>query len=302
MKIFVSGHRGLLGSACVRHFKKNHEVVVFEGDITDLSLFYCWMRQHKPEAIINCAAKVGGVKANRDRPVDFLLGNLLIQNSVIKAAFDFECEKLVFIATSCLYPKFALIPVEEESLLTGKFEPDVQAYAIAKLAGHELCNAYRSQFGKNFTTVAPCNLYGIGDNYGPSAHVIPGLMNRVLECSKSHKPLSVWGDGNQVREFLFADDCAEAIEFVLNKWNSPDLINIGSGLGTSIKILVDLILGVSGIDLDVVYDKTKPIGIYHKTFSVKKIQKLGWGPIHSLEEGLKKTWADFVNNKNPRFT
>jgi len=298
----VTGHRGLLGSACVRHFSKEHKVVTYNGDLTYAPMFYEFMRSARPEAIIHCAAKVGGVKSNRDRPVDFLLANTKMQNVVMQAAHEFYIEKLVFIATSCLYPKNALLPVSEESLLTGPFEPDVQAYAVAKLAGYELCKAYNRQFSRNFMTVAPCNLYGINDNYGPSAHVIPALINKVYEANKTKSPVVVWGDGSAIREFLFADDCADAIDHVFKFWNKPDIINIGSGCGTNIRTLIETIKKVSGLNVEVKWDSSQPTGIYRKTFNTNKIQSLGWGPLHNLEEGLKKTWDDFIHTTNPRFS
>jgi GDP-L-fucose synthase len=240
------------------------------------------------------------VKSNREYPDDFLRVNLEIQRNVFNACVDFDVKRLVFVGTSCLYPKHAPLPVVEESLLTGPFEPDVEAYAVAKLAGYEFCKAQYDQHGRNYSTVAPCNLYGLGDNYGPSAHVIPALIARVHDCLQTGSPLVVWGDGSAIREFLFADDAADAIGYVLEGWNKPDIVNIGSSIGTSIQTLVKTILRVSGADLEVVWDTSKPVGIERKTFSTRKIQKLGWGPLVSLEVGLKKTWEDYINCKNVR--
>ncbi len=300
-KLLISGHRGLLGSACVRRFQDKYQVLTFEGDLTDLSLLRCWWTTNRPDYVIHCAAKVGGIKANRDFPVDFLVDNLKIQSAVIHACFDFDVEKLVFVGTSCLYPKNCPLPVTEESLLTGPFEPDVASYAAAKLAGYEMCRAYAHQYGKNFMTVAPCNLYGQGDNYGPSAHVIPALIKRVFECAKTKAPVVVWGDGSQVREFLYADDAADAISFVLEGWNKPDIINIGSGIGTSIRSLVETILLVSGVKVDVVWDRHAPTGIQNKTFKPDKLRHLGWGPEHDLKSGLAKTIMDYASTTKHRF-
>ncbi len=301
MKILVTGHRGLLGSACVRVLSKNNDIVTYNGDLMERLAVCHLMHDSSPDAIIHCAAKVGGVKANRDQPVDFLLDNLVIQNNVISAAHDFGVNRLVFVGTSCLYPKNAPLPVTEESLLGGPFEPDVSAYATAKLAGYALCKAYSQQYGRNYGTCAPCNLYGINDSYGPAAHVIPALMRKVRKCGQEGGPLVIWGDGSAIREFLFADDCAEAIEFILNGWNSPEIINIGSGIGTNMRSLVASIIKVSGVEVEeVVWDRAEPTGIQHKTFRPDKLRHLGWGPTHTLEEGLSKTWEDFMNNQNLR--
>ncbi len=250
--------------------------------------------------MIHCAAKVGGIKANRDFPVDFLVENLDIQNNVFKAAVEFEVEKLIFIGTSCLYPRNATLPVTEESLMTGPFEEDVASYATAKLAGYAMCKAYSKQYGRNFTTLAPCNLYGLGDNYGPSSHVIPSLIRKVHESSKSRAPVVVYGDGTAIREFLYADDAADAIHFVLNGWNKPDLINVGSGIGTNIRSLVAAIIEASGANVEVVWDRYAPTGIQNKTFNISKIHHLGWGAKHSLQEGLAKTWQDYISSPHHR--
>jgi GDP-L-fucose synthase len=294
--ILITGHKGLLGSACVRRFKKNHTILTFHGDLTDRESLVDWMDKNRPDHIIHCAARVGGIKANRDNPVEFLYDNVVMELNIFLVAEAFDVKKVVFIGSSCMYPRHAPLPVKEEYLFTGPFEPDVEAYAVAKVVGYELCQAYHHQLGKNYMTVAPCNLYGIGDNYGPTAHVIPSLLSKVKQCRDHHTKLNVWGDGTAIREFLYADDCAEAIEVVLERWNKPDLINIGSSIGTNIRTLVETILRVTEIDLEVVYDKSNPTGIQQKVFDTNKIQKLGWGPIHSLEEGLEKTWYDFNHN------
>ena len=301
MKILVTGHRGLLGSACVRKFSAlGHEVVVTNCDLRDEKYLEFWFKENLPEAVIHCAAKVGGVKANRDQPVDFLLENLRIQNSVIRLSAEHGVKKLVNVATSCLYPRNASVPVKEESLLTGPFEPDVAAYAAAKLAGYYLCRAYRKQHGKNFITVAPCNLYGPGDNYGPSAHVIPGLIKKMHEVNTAGGALVVWGDGKAVREFLYVDDAADAIALALTEWNSSELLNIGTGSGTTIARLVETLSEIVGYRGVPVWDTSQPTGIPEKTFDISKLKALGWSPKTSLEEGLRLTWADYQNNPDIR--
>lgn len=299
MKILVTGHRGLLGSACVRRLVREHQVIVFEGDLADYYQFRNWVGLEKPDAVIHCAAKVGGVKANRDKPVDFLSQNLKIQSTVIESCAFHAIPRLVFIGTSCLYPRDAKTPVAESALLTGPFEPSVEAYAVAKLAGYEMCNAYARQYGFEYMTVAPCNLYGIGDNFGPSAHVIPAIMLRVREAMENDSDVEIWGDGSATREFLYADDAADAILVTMSK-RRRDIINIGPGCGTTIKEIADMIIKVSGFKGKVKWDPSKPVGIPHKTFDVSLINSLGWKPTTSIEDGLEKTWKSFMSNSSYR--
>jgi GDP-L-fucose synthase len=253
----------------------------------------------KPEVVIHCAAKVGGVKANKENPVEFMLENLAMQNNVIEAAHDSGVEKLCFIATSCMFPRDAVLPVSESSLFTGRLEDSVEAYAIAKIAGWRLCKAYWEQYGNNFITIAPSNLYGQNDNYGPDAHVIPALIRRFHEAIKNKIPLEVWGDGSAVREFIFADDVAAAIRVLLEHWKSPEVVNVGTGAATDIKELISAIAVASPHDSipEIKWDSTAPTGIPRKTYCIEKLSALGWKPKTSLREGLKATWADFLTGK-----
>jgi GDP-L-fucose synthase len=300
MRILITGDKGLLGSACVRVLRDSHEVLIQPRiDYRNRSLVYWLFNSLRPDAVIHCAAKVGGVKANRDDPVSFIEDNIAINSNVIGAAHLFGVKKLVNIGTSCLYPKDAVLPVKESSLMTGPFEPDVAAYATAKLMAYVTCNSYRSQYGDNFVTACPANLYGLGDNYGPSAHVIPALIARAYRAKKEGAPLIVWGDGSAVREFLHAEDAATAIQAVLEKWNSPELINIGSGRGTTIKELAELVaerIGVSKIE----WDTTQPVGISRKTFDISRIKSLGWNPCIPLKDGIFSTCSDYINAPNRR--
>lgn len=299
--LLVTGHKGLLGSAIARRAAGRYQVLT--ADRIDLRDEYCtriWFLHNKPELVINCAAKVGGVKANRDFPVDFLNDNIKIQSSVIRACAECGVEKLVSIGTSCLFPKDAPVPVCEDSLLTGPFEQSVQAYAIAKLAGHALCKAYHDQRGKNFMTACPSNIYGKGDNYGETAHVIPALMRKIKASIATGEPLNVWGDGSAIREFIYADDAADAILTIMEKWNRPEAINVGTGVGVSIKTLVESMLQITGARPEVEWDYSQPTGIQNKTFNIDKLTSLGWKPRIGLMEGLAETWSDFINDKNPR--
>lgn len=295
MRLLVTGHSGLLGSACVRVLGKYYDVVTAGDERVDLrnrDEVYWLFNRLNPELVVHCAAKVGGVKANRDDPVGFLEDNLAINSNVISACHLFRVKKLVNIGTSCLYPKECPVPVREESFMSGPFEPDVEAYAAAKLLAHYTCRAYRSQHASNFITVAPCNLYGENDNYGPSAHVIPGLIARAFEAAATGKPLTVWGDGSAVREFLHSNDAAEAIRFALERFDSPELLNIGSGVGTSISELARLICGIVGVP-SVQYDESQPVGIHEKTFDISKITALGWKPRIDLQSGLRRACEEY---------
>lgn len=297
--LLVTGHKGLLGSACVRRLSSKYQILTFDGNILDQGLFNTWLKWHKPDSIIHCAAKVGGVKSNRDFPVDFISENLKIQEVVIGQAHREGINNLVFVGTSCLFPKDAPVPVSEDSLLTGPFESSVQAYAIAKLAGYAMCKAYATQYGRNYMTVCPSNIFGPGDNYGESAHVIPALMRKFRHSIKTKDRLVVWGDGSAIREFIYADDAADAIGVVLEKWNRPDVINIGTGEGCSIAELVYTLRQVTGgADKtgEIVWDKSQPTGIHNKTFDITRLKSLGWGPKVTFREGLDRTWRDFINN------
>ncbi len=299
-KMLITGSRGLLGSACMRKLWHKYDLLVYPDNLLNEAKFRRWMVDNKPKYVIHCAAKVGGVKSNQDNPVEFLDQNLRIQGNVITSSADLGVEKLIFIGTSCLFPRNASIPVKEESLLSGPFEPAVEAYAVAKLAGWRLCKAYAEEYGKNFMTVAPSNLYGMGDNHGNSAHVIPALMSRIKYAIDTNTDLVAWGDGSAIREFLYVDDAAEAIGIVIEKWNSPELINIGTGQGTTIKELVEALQEVSGFKGKIIWDSSQPTGIPKKTFDVSKLTSLGWTPKTNLRQGLEKTWQSFTSTITPR--
>lgn len=293
----ITGHRGLLGSACVRHFSQSRNIVLFQGNCLierDVQLFF---EQHRPDEVIHCAARVGGVHANKSHPVTFLLDNLQMQNNVISSCALYDVETLIFIGTSCMFPRDAALPVPEESLLTGRLDDSVEAYAIAKIAGWRLCKAYWEEFGRRFITVNPSNIYGINDNYGANAHVIPSLIRKFSEARVTSSSPVVWGDGSAVREFIYSDDVASAIDVVIQAWKSPEVISIGTGLSHSIRELVSALTEVSGISMEVKWDASQPVGIPRKTFDVSKLKSLGWTPRISLHEGLSLAWNDFHSTR-----
>jgi len=292
--LLITGHRGLLGSACVRHFSGRYNIITIDGRITGRDELREFFRKTQPDYVIHCAAKVGGINANKENPVGFLVENLSLQNIVMMVAADFGVSKFINVGTSCLYPDNSPIPVKERSLMHGPFNPDVEAYATAKLAGYQLCKAIYLQYGLNFMTVCPCNLYGPGDNYGQNAHVIPSLIRKMVMAKNSLCPMMVWGNGTEVREFLYADDCAAAIEVVMDGWPSPDLINIGTGISTTIRELVDTMNEVHG-HVHVTWNHGIKRGIKEKTFDITQISRLGWKPKVGLKEGLTKAFDDFIN-------
>lgn len=303
--MLITGHKGLLGSACVRHFKGKCEIITVAGDLRDPGVPRHCMKWNKPDIVINCAAKVGGVKANRDHPVEFMLDNLRIQSNMMESSHDYGVETFIHIASSCMFPKDAALPVQESSLFTGKFEDSVESYALAKIAGWRLAKAYFEQHKDRFLTVAPSNVYGLNDSYGEQAHVIPALMRKYAEACKGGAPFEVWGVGDAVREFIFADDVASAIEAVINKWKTPEIVSIGTGIGTSIRDLVLTMIEVAPLELKpaphIVWNASQPTGIPRKVFDVSKIKSLGWEPQTTLEDGLRLTWRDFLKGK-PRGT
>jgi len=302
MKLLITGHAGLVGQACVRHFsEKGYELILDEKrevDLRSADETLAWFERTFPDYIIHCAAKVGGVLANKTKPVDFYLQNTQIQNSVLPAACLVGAKKVVSLATSCLFPNSAKVPVCEESLLSGPFEESVSSYATAKLGGYVLSKAYSEQYGQNFMTGCPANVFGLGDTYHETnSHVVPALIMKFHKAIHEGGSVEVWGDGNAVRELIFADDLASAIEVMMEKWNRPDLINLGTGISTSIKELVELLIDVSGYSGKIVFDSTKPTGINRKTFNIDKITSLGWRARYSLSDALAITWDDYCRKQ-----
>jgi len=305
-KVFVAGHRGLVGSALVRRLTAcGYQNIVTAGrselDLLNHSGVNEFFRSIRPDVVYLAAAKVGGIYANSTYPADFILDNLKIQNNVIEAAWRHGVQKLLFLGSSCIYPKIAPQPIKEEYLLTSSLEPTNEPYAIAKIAGIKLCSALNRQYGTNFISVMPTNLYGPNDNYHPeNAHVIPMLLRRFHEATVKGRPsVTVWGTGTPRREFMYADDMAEACIFLMENFSAHDigeLINIGTSEDCTIRELAESIKKVVGFNGVIEFDTTKPDGTPRKLMDVSRLHRLGWRHKTSLQEGLVKTYEDFSTN------
>ena len=302
-KIFVAGHRGMVGSALIRGletagFNKLLKRDRSELDLGDSAAVTKFFQNEKPEVVIFAAAKVGGIKANNEQPVEFLLENLRVQNNVIAAAHESGVRKLLFLGSSCIYPKLAPQPIPESALLSGPLEPTNEAYAIAKIAGVKLCQAFSREYGANFISAMPTNLYGPNDNFDlETSHVLAALLRKAYEAKKSSaRELVVWGTGTPRREFLHVDDCASACLFLLEKYDSPEIINVGCGEDISIHELAELICDVVGFDGELSWDKTKPDGTPRKLLDLSKLRGFGWTPTIPLRDGIAKTYEWFLKN------
>ena len=301
--IFVAGHRGMVGSAI-------HEKLLDEGfrrvigrtraelDLLDRAAVRAFFEKERPSVVIDAAAKVGGIMANYEQPVEFLLQNLTIQNNLIEAAADHGTRKLLFLGSSCIYPKMAPQPIREDALLTGPLEPTNDAYALAKIAGIKLCQSYARQYGKNFISGMPTNLYGPRDNYDlRNSHVLPAFIRKVHEAKQSGaRSITVWGTGTPRREFLHTRDLADACLFLLEQYDEPDLVNIGCGEDVTIRELAETVCDVLGFDGTLEFDATKPDGTPRKLLDISKIKALGWSPKISLREGIADAYRWFVEH------
>lgn len=301
-KIYIAGHRGMVGSAILRKFKENgyNNLLVrtsAELDLRNQSEVSDFFSQEKPEYVFLAAAKVGGILANNTYRADFLYENLAIQNNVIHNSYLNGVKKLLLLGSSCIYPKFAPQPLKEEYLLTGILEPTNEPYAIAKISGIKMCEAYRDQYGCNFISVMPTNLYGYNDNYHPeNSHVLPALIRKMhLAKEEGAKQIAIWGSGTPRREFLFADDLADACYFLMQNYDERDFINIGTGEDLTIHELAILVKKVVGFKGDLVFDREKPDGTPRKILDVSKIHALGWKNKIDLEEGLELTYKDYLS-------
>jgi len=301
--IFVAGHRGMVGSAIHRKLHEEGFGRVLgrsrtELDLLDRAAVRAFFETERPSIVIDAAAKVGGILANNEKPVEFLLQNLTIQNNLIEAAADFGARKLLFLGSSCIYPKMAPQPIPESALLTGPLEPTNDAYALAKIAGIKLCQSYAREYGKNFISGMPTNLYGPHDNYDlHNSHVLPAFIRKVHEAKKSgEKSITVWGTGTPRREFLHTTDLAEACLFLLDHYDEPDLVNIGCGEDVAIRELAETVCDVLGFDGSLEFDASKPDGTPRKLLDISKIKSLGWSPKISLRDGIADAYRWFCEN------
>jgi GDP-L-fucose synthase len=299
-RVYVAGHNGMVGSAIVRRLKAMPcEVIAAARDEVDLERqdqAEAFLAARRPEVVIVAAAKVGGIHANDAYPAEFISENIAIARNTIHASYLAEVSKLLFLGSSCIYPKLAPQPMREEELLTGPLEPSNEWYAIAKIAGIKLCQAYRRQYGADFISVMPTNVYGLGDNYHPQdSHVIAGLMRRLHEAKQSASPtVAVWGTGTPQREFIFADDLADACIFVMENYSAEEHLNIGSGEEITTAALAGLIADVVGYRGRLTFDASRPDGAPRKLLDVAKLTALGWTSRTPLRAGLERSYADFI--------
>ena len=299
-KVWVAGHRGMVGSAVCRQLEKEDCNIIKTGrdkvNLVSQAEVNDWMNSVKPDAIVLAAAKVGGIEANNNFPVDFLYENLMIETNIIHAAHLNKVERMLFLGSSCIYPRLADQPIKENSLLTGALEPTNEWYAIAKIAGIKLIQAYRKQYGYDWISAMPTNLYGPGDNYDlNSSHVLPALLRKFHEAKVSEaSEVTVWGSGTPLREFMHCDDLASALLFLLKDYSGYEHINVGSGVEVSIRELVEVIAKVVGYDAKIVWDKTKPDGTPRKLMDSSNLHKMGWKSNRRLFDGISHTYENWL--------
>jgi len=297
-KIFVAGHKGLVGSAIVRNLQsKGYNNIITlnrsQLDLTKENDVYCFFMVEQPEYVFNAAAKVGGIMGNKNHPADFIYENLRIQNNIIHNAYKGGVKKLIFLGSSCIYPKFPNIPITEDQLMTSPLEESNSAYAIAKIAGMRMCQAYRQQYGFNAISLMPTNLYGINDNFDlENSHVLPAMIRKFYQADEK---VTLWGDGSAMREFLHVDDLAEACYVCMQKYDEEEHINIGTGEDVTIKELAETVAKVVG-NKKIEWDTSKPNGTPRKVLNVDKIKSLGWEPKIGLEEGIRSTYSWYKEN------
>lgn len=301
-KIYVAGHRGMVGSAIYRKLQKEGYknlcgATSTELDLRDAISVDVFFQENEPEYVFLAAAKVGGILANNNYPVDFLYDNLMIQTNVIEASYRYNVEKLLFLGSSCIYPKFAPQPIQEKSLLQGYLEPTNEAYAIAKISGIKLCQAYFKQHGRRFISAMPTNLYGFGDNYhSENSHVLPALLRRFHEAKEDNlDEVIIWGTGTPLREFMFADDLGAACVFLMQHYDEPEIINVGTGEEITILELAQTIADVVGFKGSITLDKTKPDGTPRKLMDSSRLRGLGFQNQTKLRDGIRITYQDFLS-------
>jgi len=298
--VWVAGHNGMVGSAVVRRLASEGCKIITaprsELDLIDQSAVQKWIAKNKPDAIVLAAAKVGGILANDSYPAEFLYENLMIEANIIHGAHKANVNRLLFLGSSCIYPKMAEQPIVENALLTGLLEPTNETYAIAKITGIKLTQAYRKQYGRDYISAMPTNLYGLGDNFDlNSSHVLPALIRKAHEAKiNGDKQITIWGTGTPKREFLFADDCADALVFLLKNYSEEEHVNVGSGTDISILELTQLVCKIVDFEGEIKHDLSKPDGTPRKLMSADKLQNLGWKPKTGLEAGIKATYDWFL--------
>lgn len=303
-RIYIAGHRGMVGGAIKRKLETmgyQHIITRTSGelDLRDQQAVQAFFAAEQPEYVFLAAAKVGGIHANNTYRAEFLYDNLMIASNIIHAAWQHQVKKLMFLGSSCIYPKLAPQPLREDYLLTGPLEATNEPYAIAKIAGIKLCEAYRDQYGSNFISVMPTNLYGIGDNYHPeNSHVLPALIRKFHEAKQQNKPVvTVWGTGKPKREFLYSDDLADACVFLMLNYDGRELVNIGSGEDLSIRELAETVKEVVCYEGDIEFDTTKPDGTPRKLMDVSKLHSLGWKHTVDLKKGIALAYGDFLKKQ-----
>lgn len=302
-KIYVAGHKGMVGSAIIRELQHQgyNNIITHthsELDLTHQSEVESFFKDEKPEYVFLAAAKVGGIAANQDAPADFMYENIMLEMNVINSAWKNGCKKLEFLGSSCIYPRMAPQPMREEYLLTSELEKTNEAYALAKISGLKYCEFLNRQYGTDYISVMPTNLYGPNDNYHPTrSHVMPALIRRFHEAKETGaESVTCWGDGSPLREFLYVDDLAELCVFLMNTYSGNETVNAGTGKEITIKELTGLVAKIVGYKGDILWDTSKPNGTPRKLLDVSKTQKLGWSYKTELEEGIRLSYEDFLNN------
>ena len=303
-KIYVAGHNGMVGSAIVRELKKQGYNNIITKSRKDLDLINqeavnAFLEKESPEYVFLAAARVGGIGANSIYPADFLYENMMIEMNVIHAAFKNKCKKLLFLGSSCIYPRMAEQPIKESSLLSSSLEPTNEAYALAKISGLKYCEYLNKQYGTDYISVMPTNLYGPNDNYHPTnSHVLPAFIRKFHEAKeKGLTEVTCWGDGSPLREFLYVDDLANLCVFLMNNYSGNETINAGTGKELSIKELANLIANIVGYNGEIKWDASKPNGTPRKLLDISKSKQLGWKYTTEIEDGIKLSYKDFLNNK-----
>jgi len=302
-KILILGSTGMVGSSIVRRLKSDGCINLLTPNRATLNLtnqneVETYFKKNKPKYVFLCSGRVGGIYANSTFPVEFLYENMMMELNVIKSAYDNGVEKLLFTGSSCIFPKVCDQPIKEEALLSSALEPTNEGYAIAKIAGIKLCQAYNKEYGSNFISVLPCSLFGVGDNFDlNNSHLMPALMRKMHNAKMNNsKTVEIWGSGKPMREFLYIDDAVDAIMFLMETYNSNELINIGAGVDRTISDIAEIIKNVVGFKGEFVYNPEKPDGVFRKVIDISKLENLGWSPKVKFEDGLKRMYDYFLED------